>query len=125
MSINGLKFSTEKAAVKLDKVQSRRSRLIANLQKQKSLIEQEEADEQPKGRWYWKIGETFYFPVKFAKQPLEIIKGHFTIECKDFQSLKDAIGKTIESVEEGYFDKNMEAASDAIRKRFHKSEIKP
>ena len=121
MSIKGLKFSTEKTAIKLDKVQARRSRLIANLQKQKSLIEQEEAGEHPKGRWYWKSDDAYYLPVKFGKHPLEIIKGHFTIECEDFQGLKNAIGKTIEAVEEGYFDKNMEAASDAIRKRFHKS----
>ena len=96
----------------------RRMKLINNIEKQLHSF----TDDTIKvNKWYW-LGEDgcYYFEVKYGKQPIELEKGMFSVQCLDESELVTNFVTIQNMIKDGQFDTQLDTLSKTIRNNFMK-----
>ncbi len=97
----------------------RRQRLVQRLNQQIVLCEVMKSGQRPRAAWAWMDEAGSYFlPIKYGRQQLELKKGMFSIQCSDSSEIEEALVSVREMVLTGQFDDQLAKASNEIRKRF-------
>jgi len=97
----------------------RRQRLVQRINQQLGLCDVMKSGQLPRAAWAWMDDAGSYFlPIKYGRQQIELKKGMFSILCKDVSEIADALGTVREMVLGGQFDDQLAKASTEIRKRF-------
>jgi len=119
-----LKFVATKKPAAVDVVTQRRQRLIRRIDQQISLIKSATDLGVPRTSWVWMDEAGAYLvPIKYGRQPIELKKGMFAIECKDSNDVSNALETVRQMVLNGTLDEQLAQASGEIRARF-KAEVK-
>lgn len=119
-----LKFVATKKPAAVDVVTQRRQRLIRRIDQQISLINSATDLGVPRTSWVWMDEAGAYLvPIKYGRQPIELKKGMFAIECKDSNDVSNALETVRQMVLNGTLDEQLAQASGEIRARF-KAEVK-
>lgn len=97
----------------------RRQRLIQRIDQQIGYCDAMKSGQLPRAAWAWMDDAGSYFlPIKYGRQPIELKKGMFSILCKDVAEIEEALGTVRSMVLGGQFDDQLAKASTEIRKRF-------
>lgn len=97
----------------------RRQRLVQRINQQIGLCDVMKSGQLPRAAWAWMDDTGSYFlPIKYGRQQIELKKGMFSILCKDVVEIEEALGTVRELVLDGQFDDQLAKASTQIRKRF-------
>lgn len=114
-----LKFA---AAARPDKVSpnvQRRQRLIRRIDQQVGYVRQLIEGKRPRGVWVWMNEEgTYFLPIKYGCQQLELTKGMYSVECNDLDGVEGALCTIRALVLNGDYDAQLEKASKEIRRKF-------
>ena len=99
---------------------TRRSRLIRQIDQQINFADDARAQSSPNRRcWWWVDGDGKYLlAIKYGRRPLELAKGKFAIKCGSSVEIKDALAKVRESVAAGDFDASLATFAAEIRAKF-------
>jgi hypothetical protein len=117
-----LKFVATKKPAAVDVVTQRRQRLIRRIDQQISLIKSAADLGLPRASWVWMDEAGVYLvPIKYGRNPIELKKGMFAIECKDINEASNALETVRQMVFKGGLDVQLAQASGEIRARFKKS----
>lgn len=97
----------------------RRQRLIRRIDQQISLIQNSKDGFLPRTSWIWTDdGGAYFLPVKYGRNPIELKKGMFAIQCDGIEHAAEVLGTVRAMVLNGDFDAELEKASAAIRAKF-------
>ena len=97
----------------------RRQRLVQRIDQQIGYCDVMKSGQLPRAAWAWMDDTGSYFlPIKYGRQQIELKKGMFSILCKDVAEIEDALGAIREMVLGGQFDDQLAKASTEIRKKF-------
>ncbi|MFN3863750.1 MAG: hypothetical protein ACK4RT_05640 [Erythrobacter sp.] len=78
---------------------------------------------QPRAAWVWMDeAGTYFLPIKYGRQPIELKKGMFSVQCADLDHVENALCTIRAMVLQGDFDDQLTKASADIRKKFGKTE---
>jgi hypothetical protein len=97
----------------------RRQKLVQRIDQQIGYCDAMKSGQMPRAAWAW-MDETgsYFLPIKYGRQHIELKKGMFSILCKDIPELDGALKTVREMVLSGDFDGQLIKASADIRKRF-------
>ncbi len=99
----------------------RRERLIHRIDQQINYVRQIIDGQRPRAAWVWMaVDGTYYLPIKYGKQVIELQKGMVSIECQNLDEVEHALCEVRGMVLAGKLDGQLETASSAIRDRFKK-----
>lgn len=99
----------------------RRERLVHRIDQQIGYVRQIIEGQRPRAAWLWMSTDgTYYLPIKYGKQNLELQKGMVSIECENLDEVEHALCEVRTMVLAGKLDDQLEKASAAIRQRFQK-----
>lgn len=97
----------------------RRQRLVQRINQQLGLCEAMKSGQLPRAAWAWMDDAGSYFlPIKYGRQQIELKKGMFSILCKDVVEIEGALEEVRSMALAGQFDDQLAKASTEIRKRF-------
>jgi hypothetical protein len=114
-----LKFVATKKPVAVDAVTQRRQRLIRRIDQQISLIKSATDLGPPRSSWVWMDEAGAYLvPIKYGRQPIELKKGMFSIQCTDLEHVAQALATVRAMILKGELDDQLARASSDIRSRF-------
>lgn len=114
-----LKFVAATKPGPVSDVVKRRQRLVQRINQQIGLCDVMKSGQLPRAAWAWMDDAGSYFlPIKYGRQQIELKKGLFSILCKDVAEIEGALGEVREMVLAGKFDNQLADASTKIRKRF-------
>ncbi len=114
-----LKFVVAKKPENANTAVQRRQRLVRRLDQQSSLIKSAADGMLPRKSWVWKDEKGSYFlPIKYGRQPVELKKGMFAIQCDSLDGAAQALAAMREMVLNGDLDEQLAKASKEIRARF-------
>lgn len=100
----------------------RRERLIHRIDQQVGYVRQIIEGQRPRAAWVWMSTDgTYYLPIKYGKQTLELQKGMVSIECQNLDEVEHALCEVRGMVLAGKLDDQLETASSAIRAKFKKA----
>ncbi len=117
-----LKFTASIRPNKLSAQTLRRQKLVKRIDQQIGYTRQMISGEHPRGSWVWMDeAGTYYLPIKYGRQPIELKKGMFSIECPDLDHVEHALCTIRAMVVQGDFDEQITKVSAAIRKRFQRT----
>ena len=75
--------------------------------------------QQPRAAWVWMDeAGTYFLPIKYGRQPMELKKGMFAVQCKDLDEVEHALCAVRAMVLQGSLDTQIAAVSADIRERF-------
>jgi hypothetical protein len=101
---------------------NKRQRLLDGLNKQSTEIEHFATGHWSPRMWFWADDSgKYYLEVRYAKKPLPISEGKSAILCQSLEDVAEKIGQLKAMVRAGELDQQIEAASEAIRSRFKKT----
>lgn len=60
----------------------------------------------------------YFLPVKYGRNPIELKKGMFAIQCDNIDLVADALGAIRAKVLQGDMDEQLSKASNEIRAKF-------
>jgi hypothetical protein len=87
-----------------------------------SLIKSANDGVLPRASWVWMDEAGAYLlPIKYGRQPIELKKGMFSIECKDINHALTALETVQQMVLNGTLDTQLAQAAGKITARFIKS----
>lgn len=114
-----LKFAATARPDKASADVQRRQKLVRRIDQQIGYARQRIEGGQPRGAWFW-MDETgtYLLPIKYGRQPLELKKGMFSIQCADIDSVEAALCTVRAMVFQGDFDDQLAKASAEIRAKF-------
>lgn len=96
----------------------RRQRLVQRIDQQIGYCDIIKSGQLPRAAWAWMDEAGSYFvPIKYGRQQVELKKGMFSILCKDVGEIADALTTIRSMVLGGQFDEQIAKASTEIRKR--------
>ena len=96
----------------------RRQRLVQRIDQQIGYCDVMKSDQLPRAAWAWMDEAGSYFlPLKYGRQQIELKKGMFSILCKDVAEIEAALGTVRQMVLDGELDDQLAKASTEIRKR--------
>lgn len=99
----------------------RRERLIHRIDQQIGYVRQIIEGQRPRAAWVWMSTDgTYYLPIKYGKQILELQKGMVSIECQNLDEVEHALCEVRQMILAGQLDDQLKKASSAIRNRFQK-----
>lgn len=99
----------------------RRERLIHRIDQQIGYVRQIIEGQRPRAAWVWmSVDGTYYLPIKYGKQVIELQKGMQSIECQNLDEVERALCEVRVMVLAGKLDDQLQAVSSDIRKRFTK-----
>lgn len=114
-----LKFVAAKKPDVVNTAVQRRQRLVRRLDQQISLIKSTADGMLPRASWIWMDDKGAYFlPVKYGRNPIELKKGMFAIQCASLDDAAQALAAVREMVLNGEMDEQLAKASKDIRARF-------
>lgn len=97
----------------------RRQRLVQRINQQIGYCDVMKSGQLPRAAWAWMDDTGSYFlPIKYGRQQIELKKGMFSILCKDPSEIEEALAAVRDMVLNGQFDDQLAKASTEIRKRF-------
>jgi hypothetical protein len=97
----------------------RRQKLVRRIDQQIGYVRQMIEGGQPRGAWVWMDeAGTYLLPIKYGRQPLELKKGMFSIQCADIDSVEAALCTVRAMVLQGDIDDQLAKASAEIRAKF-------
>ncbi len=97
----------------------RRQKLVRRIDQQIGYVHQIIDGKQPRAAWAWMDEAGSYFlPIKYGRQPLELKKGMFSIQCSDLDHVEAALCTVRAMILKGEFDDQLAKASTDIRARF-------
>ncbi len=100
----------------------RRERLVHRNDQQVGYVRQIIEGQRPRAAWVWMSTDgTYYLPIKYGKQTLELQKGMVSIECQNLDEVEHALCEVRGMALAGKLDEQLEQVSSAIRKRFKKA----
>ncbi len=100
----------------------RRQKLVRRIDQQIGYVRQMIEGKQPRAAWVWMDEAGAYFlPIKYGRQPLELKKGMFSIQCQDLDYAEAALCTVRAMVLQGDFDAQLQKTSGEIRARFNRN----
>ena len=94
----------------------RRSRVVERINEQiaivNAMVAGEPVSRAPKSRmkWWWSDGSRYFAACYYARNPLELAKGKFSVQCVDLASVAHALTAIAKAIDEGAFDDQMNPA---------------
>lgn len=117
-----LKFAATARPDKADSNIQRRQKLVRRIDQQIGYVRQMIEGGQPRAAWVWMDeAGTYFLPIKYGRQPIELKKGMFSIQCADLDNVEAALCTVRAMVLQGDFDEQLTKASADIRQKFGKS----
>jgi hypothetical protein len=119
-----LNLSNAKKPQIVDQADARRRRLIKRIENQLVILEAVKNGEEPSktykriSRWWWTQEGKFYAYIQYARNPIELAKGKYSVECQNLEAVETAFKMLSKEVEQGRFDGLIADNSAKIRKRF-------
>lgn len=100
-------------------VVQRRQRLVRRIDQQIGMVENAKDGFLPRTSWIWTDSNgIFFLPIKYGRNPIELKKGMFAIQCDGIEHAAEVLGTVRAMVLNGDFDAELEKASAAIRAKF-------
>ncbi|MBX9898185.1 MAG: hypothetical protein K2Y17_09855 [Qipengyuania sp.] len=117
-----LKFSDKARPLKVIPEVQRREKLINRIDQQIGFVRQMIEGNRPRASWVW-MDETgtYFLPIKYGKQTLELQKGMGSIECQNLDEIEHALCEVRAMTLLGKLDEKLAAAASDIRRRFKAS----
>ena len=117
-----LKFAATARPDKADSNIQRRHKLVRRIDQQIGYVRQMIEGGQPRAAWVWMDeAGTYFLPIKYGRQPIELKKGMFSIQCSDLDTVEAALCTVRAMVLNGDFDEQLTKASSDIRQKFGKT----
>jgi len=114
-----LKFVAVKKPEIINVAAQRRQRLVRRMDQQIGLLKSAKDGLLPRTSWAWIDDKGNYLlSLKYGRQPIELKKGMFAIECESIDVALDALTKLRAMVLDGDFDEQLAKASMDIRAKF-------
>lgn len=114
-----LKFAATARPDKASADVQRRQKLVRRIDQQIGYVRQIIDGKQPRAAWVWMDeAGTYFLPIKYGRQPLELKKGMFSIRCPDLDHVEAALCTVRAIILKGEFDDQLAKASTDIRARF-------
>jgi hypothetical protein len=114
-----LKFAATARPDKASADVQRRQKLVRRIDQQIGYVRQITEGKQPRAAWAWMDEAGSYFlPIKYGRQPLELKKGMFSIQCPDLDHVEAALCTVRAMILKGELDEQLARASSDIRSRF-------
>lgn len=118
-----LKFAATAKPEKVSSNVQRRQKLIRRIDQQIGYVRQMVEGKQPRATWVWMDeAGTYFLPIKYGRQQIELKKGMFSVECLDLDHVEHALCTIRAMVLNGDFDAQLTKASTDIRERFQKTD---
>lgn len=84
-----LKFVATTRPEKLSPTVQRRQKLVRRIDQQIGYVRQMIEGQQPRAAWVWMDeAGTYFLPIKYGRQPMELKKGMFAVQCKDLDEVE-------------------------------------
>lgn len=116
-----LKFAAATRPAKTDPAVLRRQKLVRRIDQQVGFVRQMIGGKVVRAAWVWMDSEgTYFLPIHYGRQQIELAKGKFAIECADLDHVEDALCTIRAMVLQGHFDTQLAKVSADIRGRFGK-----
>jgi hypothetical protein len=97
----------------------RRQKLVRRIDQQIGYVRQIIDGKQPRAAWAWMDeAGTYFLPIKYGRQPLELKKGMFSVQCQNLDEVEHALCTFRGMVLNGDLDDQLTRVSVDIRKRF-------
>ena len=114
-----LKFSAATRPAKPDAAVQRRQKLVRRIDQQVGFVRQMIDGKIVRAAWVWMDGAgTYFLPIHYGRQQIELQKGKFVIECPDLDHVEAALCTIRAMVLQGDFDAQLAKASADIRGKF-------
>lgn len=114
-----LKFVATTRPEKLSPTVQRRQKLVRRIDQQIGYVRQMIEGQQPRAAWVWMDeAGTYFLPIKYGRQPMELKKGMFAVQCKDLDEVEHALCTVRAMVLQGSLDTQIATVSADIRERF-------
>ena len=114
-----LKFAPTARPDKASADVQRRQKLVRRIDQQIGYVRQMIEGKQPRAAWLWMDeAGTYFLPIKYGREPIELKKGMFSVQCQDLDHVEAALCTVRAMVLQGDFDSQLQRASTAIRSRF-------
>lgn len=114
-----LKFAATARPDKASADVLRRQKLVRRIDQQIGYVHQIIEGKQPRAAWAWMDeAGTYFLPIKYGRQPLELKKGMFSIQCADLDHVEAALCAVRAMVLQGDLDDQLAKASTDIRAKF-------
>jgi hypothetical protein len=118
-----LKFAATARPNKASADVQRRQKLVRRIDQQIGYVRQLIEGNQPRAAWVWMDDAgTYFLPIKYGRQPLELKKGMFSVQCADLDHVEGALCTIRAMVLQGDLDDQLTKASSDIRKKFGNAE---
>ncbi len=116
-----LKFAATARPDKASADVQRRQKLVQRIDQQIGYVRQLVEGKQPQAAWVWMDqAGTYFLPIKYGRQTIELKKGMFSIQCVDLDQAEAALCTVRAMVLQGELDAQLTKASKDIRSRFGK-----
>lgn len=100
----------------------RRQKLVSRIDQQIGYVRQMVEGKQPRAAWAWMDeAGTYFLPIKYGRQQIELKKGMFSVECPDLDHVEAALCTIRAMVLNGDFDQQLTKASSDIRSKFNRA----
>lgn len=117
-----LKFAPTARPDSVNPSVQRRQKLVRRIDQQIFFVRQMIEGNHPRGAWVWMDeAGTYFLPIKYGRQQIELKKGMFSIECPDLDHVEHALCTVRAMVLNGDYDTQLTKASNEIRTRFRRT----
>lgn len=117
-----LKFAPTARPDKVNANVQRRQKLVRRIDQQIGFVRQMIEGKQPRAAWAWMDEDgTYFVPIKYGRQQIELKKGMFSVECPDLDQVEHALCTIRAMVLNGDFDPQLSKASADIRSKFNRA----
>lgn len=100
----------------------RRQKLVSRIDQQIGFVRQMVEGKQPRAAWAWMDeAGTYFLPIKYGRQQIELKKGMFSVECPDLDHVEAALCTIRAMVLNGDFDQQLAKTSTDIRSKFNRA----
>lgn len=100
----------------------RRQKLVIRIDQQIGYVRQMVEGNKPRAAWAWMDeAGTYFLPIKYGRQQIELKKGMFSVECPDLDQVEAALCMIRAMVLNGDFDQQLNKASTDIRNKFSRN----
>lgn len=114
-----LKFVAATRPEMLSPTVQRRQKLVRRIDQQIDYVRLMIEGQQPRATWIWMDeAGTYFLPIKYGRQPIELKQGMFAVQCKDLDEVEHALCAVRAMVLKGDFDTQITTVSTEIRKKF-------
>lgn len=87
-----LKFAATARPDKVNANVQRRQKLVRRIDQQIGFVRQMIDGKQPRAAWVWMDeAGTYFLPIKYGRQQIELKKGMFSVECPDLDHVEHAL----------------------------------